>query len=179
MGSHWTCVQQRPQPNDTSWMPQPMQQLPFTFGRQQAGLKWGNRAGRHWLMRLVDFCPCPVFFHTTSISHCRTKHRQSSVCISRNSLFWVTISFKVEKENKSNFLPVSTSGVLPFLGVDGSACSNGMYSRIWMYCTCFPQFCLPEDCGAFWCFEKVDSVSLLQSLAAGNWFRLEIEVRSG
>lgn len=35
----------------------------------------------------------------------------------------------------------------------------------------FPQFCLPKDCGAFWCFTEVDRISLLRPLAAGNWLK--------
>lgn len=31
------------------WMPQPMQQLLFTFGPQQAEPKWGNEVGSLWL----------------------------------------------------------------------------------------------------------------------------------
>lgn len=99
--SHWTCVQYRLQPKDTPWMPQPMQQLLFTYGLQQAGQKWGKTswwplAPLHNSVLLFYFFFHSVwrllypdmFFHATVIIH------DSAKTVNRSKEMWLFSCFR-------------------------------------------------------------------------------------
>lgn len=102
-------------------MPQPMQQLLFTFGLQQAGLKWGNEVGSHWHFQqwtqyeFIESTLCPehqgpILCHIKSILAKYWKEIFSSFFgLSRNPLLLVTIvpdvGFQSTKE-QINLFPV-------------------------------------------------------------------------